>query len=167
MSATVLYESILQALERDRVRYVIVGGVATVLHGYARVTLDLDLVIDLDRATEAIGALTALGLAARLPVDPYDFADQDIRRRWVEERNLTVFTLSDPSDPFKEVDIFAENPIPFEDLWTRSKLVELGSMMARVASIADLITMKRMAGRPQDTEDIEALEAILRLEGNT
>jgi hypothetical protein len=87
-----LYEPILHALERHDVRYVVVGGVATVLRGYPRLTLDLDLAIDLDRAEQAIDALLELGFVPLLPVDPYDFADADTLRRWVEERNLQVFT---------------------------------------------------------------------------
>jgi hypothetical protein len=49
-----LFEPILAALERKNVRYVIVGGVATVLHGYARLTADLDLSIDLEADQRAV-----------------------------------------------------------------------------------------------------------------
>ncbi|MGH9156521.1 MAG: hypothetical protein ACRD1K_11950, partial [Acidimicrobiales bacterium] len=102
-----LFEPILAALERANVRYVIVGGVATVLHGYARLTADLDLSIDLeaDRPGRAVDALTSIGLLPLLPVPPGDFADPDIRRSWVEERNLKVFTFRDPTDPMVQVDL--------------------------------------------------------------
>jgi len=55
-------EAVLDALNRARVRYLVVGGVAVVLHGYLRTTADLDLVIDLapDNALQAVKALTAL-----------------------------------------------------------------------------------------------------------
>jgi hypothetical protein len=92
-----LYEPILEALRLHDVRYVVVGGVATVLRGYPRLTLDLDLAIDLDRAAAAIDALLEVRLIPQtLPVDPHAFADPEIRRLWVEERNLKVFTMSDP-----------------------------------------------------------------------
>ena len=42
-----LLEPIFDALNRADVRYVVVGGLATVLHGYARLTADVDLIVDL------------------------------------------------------------------------------------------------------------------------
>jgi hypothetical protein len=42
-----LFEPVFLALNNAEVRYVVVGGLATVLHGYARLTADIDLVVDL------------------------------------------------------------------------------------------------------------------------
>jgi hypothetical protein len=61
-----------------------------------------------------------------------------------------------------QVDLFAENPVPFDELWDRAVIVNLGPLSARIASIDDLLTMKREAGRPQDVADIEALEIIAK-----
>jgi len=157
-----LFEPIFAALEAHGVRAVVVGGVATVLHGHARLTADLDLVVDLraDQPARAIRALTELGLVPMLPVDAMDFADPATRQLWVESRNLKVFSLHDPADPLRQVDLFAEDPLPFDDLWARAVEVPLRSVSVRIASIDDLITMKRSAGRPLDLADIEALEHI-------
>ena len=65
----------------------------------------------------------------------------------------------------REVDLFAEHPIDFNELWNRSEVIELTRTVVRIASIPDLIYLKRLAGRPQDLADIEALEAILRRKG--
>jgi hypothetical protein len=43
----VLFRPVFEALDAARVRYVVVGGLAVVLHGHARLTADLDLMIDL------------------------------------------------------------------------------------------------------------------------
>lgn len=132
-----------------------------VLHGYARLTADLDLAVDLApaQALKAMQTLLAVGLQPRLPVDATDFADAPTRTSW-RRRQMRVFSMVDPHDPLREVDVFVENPIDFTELWARSEVVSLGATVARIASIEDLITMKREAGRPQDLADIEALEVI-------
>ncbi len=157
-----LFEPIFAALERAGVRYVTVGGVAVVLHGHARLTADLDLAVDLAprAASEAIDALTALGFRPRLPVEASGFADPAVRQGWITERGMTVFSMWDPDDPLRSVDLFVDQPVDFEELWERSVVVDIEGTPARVASIADLIRLKRIAGRPVDLEDIAALEEI-------
>lgn len=73
---------------------------------------------------------------------------------------MRVFTMRDPGDPLRQVDLFVEEPIPFEDLWRRSKAVTLGDLSVRIASIPDLIQMKELAGRAIDEEDIAELRRI-------
>lgn len=157
-----LFEPIFAALNRSGVRYVVVGGVATVLHGHARLTVDVDLVVDLapEEAMKAMVALERLGLVPRIPVEARDFADPAVRARWIRDKHMKVFPLIDPSDPLRQVDVFVEPPMEFTTLWERADIVDLGSTTVRVACLDDLIAMKRAAGRRQDLADIEALEAI-------
>ena len=125
-------------------------------------TADLDLAVDLDPepAGRAIDALTALGLRPLAPVDPASFAVAKERERWVSERNMRVFTMRDVDDPLTQVDLFVDEPIPFEDLWDRSVEFSLEHLTVRVASIPDLITMKELAGRALDHDDIAELRRI-------
>ena len=157
-----LFEPIFEALNNNDVRYVVVGGVATVLHGYPRLTADVDLIVDLDpvAALNAMRSLSAMGLRPRAPVSIEAFAESEIRQSWIRDKGMRVFSLWDPSTPLREVDIFVETPIPFADLWSRSEVVNLHSTWVRIASIPDLIYMKGLAGRPEDLQDIEALTAI-------
>ena len=157
-----LFEPLFKALNDADVRYIVVGGVAVVLHGYARLTVDIDLVVDLaaEQATKTIDVLTNLGLRPRVPVDAGEFASQDKRDEWIREKNMSVFTMLDPANPMRQVDLFVEPPIEFSRLWSRSEEVELEHTRVRVACIADLIEMKQIAGRPQDLADIEALRKL-------
>ncbi len=158
-----LFESLFKALNDAGVRYVVVGGVAVVLHGHARLTVDVDLVVDLDKgqALRAIDALVKMGFRPRVPVNPRDFADRSVREAWIRDRGMQVFSMFDPSNPMRVVDLFVDHPVPFEELWARSLELELRNTSVRVASIPDLIHLKRLAGRPQDLADIERLESIL------
>jgi hypothetical protein len=58
-----LYLPLFKALNDADVKYVVVGGVATVLHGYARLTMDIDLIVDLvpDEAARTVRTLENLG----------------------------------------------------------------------------------------------------------
>ena len=87
-----LYEPLFRALNASGTRYVVVGGVATVLHGYARLTADIDLILDLEEsaAARAMHALAGLGLRPRAPVDPADFADSRIREGWLQDKGMQV-----------------------------------------------------------------------------
>jgi hypothetical protein len=164
-SGLVLYEPVLQVLERRRVRYVVVGGVATVLHGHLRFTADLDLVIDLaePQVRAAIDALLEAGLRPRLPVDPYGLADADVRQTWVRERGMVAFSLYDPARPTLSVDLLVEAEPAFAELERQVVRLPLATLDVPVASIDDLIAMKRRAGRPMDLIDVAELEAIKAL----
>jgi hypothetical protein len=89
-----LFEPVFDALERNDVRYVVVGGVAVVLRGHARLTADLDLAVDLsrDEAMKAVDTLVGLGMKPA-------------------ERGMQVFSMWNPSDPMLSVALFVENPI--------------------------------------------------------
>ena len=64
-------EAVIGALNEDRVRYLVAGGLAVVAHGYVRFTADLDLVLDLqeDNLRRAVSSLSRLGYRPRAPVE--------------------------------------------------------------------------------------------------
>lgn len=84
--------AILAALNGADARYLIVGGLAVVAHGYVRYTQDLDIVLQLERdnVLRAMRALTAIGYRPLIPVDATEFADEKMRRSWREEKGMIV-----------------------------------------------------------------------------
>ena len=157
-----IYDDVFAALHAAGVRYVVVGGVAVALQGHLRATVELDLVVDLseEQALAAVTALSGLGLQPRLPVAAADFANAEIRERWVQDRNLQVFSLFDPQNPLREVDLFATEPVPLHALLADATVVDVVGVPVAVASRRQLIDMKRRAGRPQDLADVAALEEL-------
>lgn len=157
-----IFEPVFSALNGASVRYVVVGGLAIVLHGHPRLTADVDIVLDLEpvSARKAMEALKTIGLKARAPVDLAAFADPRQRESWIEDKGMTVFNLYSTANPLLSLDLFVRDPIPFEELWSRSETIDLGGVRIQVASIDDLIAMKRAVARPQDLSDVEALEAL-------
>lgn len=151
-------------LAAARIRFVLVGGLALVLHGVDRLTADVDLVIDLstESARAAVHALTGAGYRPLAPVDPLALADPEQRRDWQTLRNMQVFSFWDSSNTRPTVDIMLSPEVPFEELWNDAAAMNLGGHEVRVASIEHLIRMKAAAGRSQDLADIERLKARLR-----
>ncbi len=156
------FERVFRALEAAKVRYLVVGGVAVVLHGHLRFTADLDLVVQLEETNvrNAITALQALGFNPRAPVDPMELADATTRRSWIRDKGLTVFSLWSVEMPGTEVDLFVEEPFDFDDADTRAISADLGGIVVRVVGRDDLIAMKRAVGRPKDLEDAAVLTSL-------
>ena len=165
----IAFQQIIAALETASVRYVVAGGFAVNLHGFLRATQDLDLLIDLDpaNATLAMSTLTAFGMQPRVPVPASDFIDAEKRRDWFENRNMVVFQLVHPKQPFLSVDVFIRNPIDFDALWKRAMVVQLGATPCRIVGLDDLIAMKAAAGRPVDLRDIDELRRLALLQKGT
>ncbi len=161
-----LYLPLFKALNEADVQYVVVGGIATILHGYVRATSDVDLVVDLQvrEASKVITVLTDGGFKPKIPVAAMEFADQKKREQWIDEKGMQVFSMYHPDNLGMTVDLFVHQPIPYQDLFQRSVVMDLDGTGVRVCSIDDLIAMKQQAGRHKDLADIEQLTRIKEYE---
>ena len=156
-------ETIVKALNEANVRYLIVGGLAVVAHGYVRFTADVDLFINLEATNlrNALGALTQLGYLPRAPVKLEEFADTQIRQRWISEKGMKVFSLSSSEHAATEIDLFAQAPFDFDDAYACAARLELSpGLTATFVDLDRLITLKNQAGRPQDLIDIKNLKTL-------
>ncbi len=156
-------EAIIASLESAGVRYLIVGGLAVVAHGYVRFTADIDLVLapDGDNLLRAVTALEDQGYRPRAPVPFGAFLDAGERARWQNEKSMVVFSASSPRHPATQVDLFLEAPFEFEGAWQRSVAMEISPQLhARFIALSDLRAMKRAAGRPMDLLDLDALARV-------
>jgi predicted nucleotidyltransferase len=150
---------ILRRLVAAGVDFVVIGGIAVLLHGYPRMTRDLDIVFaDDDGNLKALGGvLTNLkaklrGVDADLPFVP------DERTL----RGIELLTLDTAAGWF-DVHRTVQGVTNYKRLRRNAERVELDRFSVLVASPDDLIAMKQAAGRAQDQIDIAALEAIKRL----
>jgi hypothetical protein len=161
-------EAIVGEFTRANVRYLIVGGLAVVAHGYVRFTADLDLILDLaeDNLRRAIEALGRLGYRPRAPVGLDEFASAEKRAEWAREKGLTVFSLYSPEHSATEVDLFVASPLDFEKAYGAADRLDVApGVPATFVGLDDLLVLKRQAGRPQDLEDVARLIALR--EGDT
>lgn len=150
-------QRVVQSLKENRVSYALVGGYAVALHGAIRGTVDLDLVIRMEKAQfrKLEQAMKELGLVPRLPVTAEEVFD--FREEYIRNRNMVAWSFYHPDNPLEAVDILITEDL--RDIKTVSK--KLGALAIHVAAIRDLIAMKQKAGRAQDWEDIRALEKLI------
>lgn len=143
-----------------RLDYVVIGGVALVLHGVVRVTADLDLVVSLDRENleRLLSAMRELGYRPRIPVQPEALLEPENRAFWIAEKNMEVFSFYDPGKPLALVDIMIREEIGFAELRQHAVFVPVDGLQVPVVAVDDLISLKKIAGRAQDLEDIKSLE---------
>ena len=152
---------ILARLHDSRSDFVIVGGVAAALHGGSRVTFDLDVVPSLEPSSWAstIDLLWSLGARPRIPEPLERIRDVEQVQRWRQEKGMLALNFRTP-DGATEVDLLVGESARFEALRQRALRVNVEQRTFYVASIDDLIEMKKRAGRPQDLLDIAHLEAV-------
>jgi hypothetical protein len=156
-------EAIFSALQEAEARYLVVGGIAVIAHGYVRLTKDLDLVLDLSSESlkRSLTVLHGLGYRPINPVPILDFADPELRRDWTENRNMIVFNLVSDRFPDVAIDVFAKEPFQFDLEYARAESKEVApNIRARVVSVPALIALKKVADRDQDRTDIDKLEKL-------
>ncbi len=144
------------AFEKASVPFAIAGGYAVALHGAVRGTVDVDIVLRLTRAhyLAAEAALKGLGLVPRLPVTGGEVFD--FREEYIRNRNLVAWSFYNPQDAAQIVDIIITHDLAK----LKIKNIRSGGRTLPVLALRDLISMKKASGRPQDLEDIRALEEL-------
>jgi predicted nucleotidyltransferase len=151
--------ALLRTLAEHRVDFVVIGGIAAIAHGSARLTQDLDITYATGASNLRVLGAALIGLKARLRgVDedvPFVPDEPTLRR-------TSLLTLATSEGP---LDLLAQPPgaPPYEDLRREAQQIAIGDATVLVASIDDLVAMKVQAGRAKDLADIEELDAIRRL----
>lgn len=145
------------ALERHRVEYVTIGGIAIQAHGGQRLTQDLDIAIspapaNLERLANALAEIDAriLGPDGKRSSSTPTASLLGSSDQWhliTDHGALDVVTLP-------------AHLGPFEEMLGRAHRTPLGDLTVPIAHREDLLRMKRASGRPQDQEDVELLEAL-------
>jgi hypothetical protein len=149
-------EELLRALTSRGVRFVVAGGVAVVLHGIERTTMDLDIALDLSpENVKRFGeAMDSLGLRPLVPVPVETLSDPELVRVMVEEKHATVFMLADPRTPLRKVDVFLTEELGYENLAADAIPVEIPGIPLRIVSLERLLALKRAVHPPREQVQI-------------
>ncbi len=148
-------------LARHGVDYVVIGGVATQVHGHRRTTMDLDLTPDPSPEN-----LRRLGAAlAELEAQPRDAVARGAEISVGDPERLAIAAIVPPLlTRHGQIHILKEprGARSFDEMRERALVIDLDGNEIAIVSLDDLIRMKRAAGRPRDLDDIAVLAEVER-----
>jgi hypothetical protein len=145
----------LAALAEHDVEYLLVGGLAVIARGYGRLTLDLDILpspasANLKRLAAALAELDAVAIGAKQEQLPLDLSHPEslaVGNYFLETKHGALDLVNGPRPDLKR----------YRRLESNASTLNVSGDEVMVISKADLIAMKREAGRPKDLADIAAL----------
>ena len=140
-----LLQGVFKSFQEHDVKYVVIGGIASILYGVPRTTFDLDILIDAtsENAQRLLDALldAGMGTASLTNVDE------------ILSNEITIF-----KDRVR-IDVQTITPgLRFQDAWKHRKTMKYQGQSCYVASLGDLISSKQAAGKDIDLEDVRLLE---------
>jgi hypothetical protein len=142
-------KDVFASFQRHEVRYVVIGGIASVLYGVPRATFDLEILIEAtpENSQRLLDALleTGMGTASLTNVDE------------ILSNEITIF-----KDRVR-IDVQTSTPgLNFQDAWAHRNTLEYQGQSFYVASREDLISSKKAAGSDVDLDDVRLLELQIK-----
>ena len=150
------YRGLITTLAAGRVEFILVGGLAAVLHGSLRGTNDVDVLYRRERSNmeKLAAALSPLHpkLRGAPPDVPFGFDAETLKR------GLNFTFTTDIGD----IDLIGEmaGVGGYEQALPNSPIVEVQGISCRCIDLETLIKAKRAAGRRKDLEALVELEAL-------
>jgi hypothetical protein len=159
---------IIETLDRHRVEYLVVGGVAAYIYGATRLTSDADTVIRRSTANLQAVAEALQELKARYLVEGLSDEESQALPIVLDGRSLASFEISTWRTDAGDLDILVEIPAAdgtrrtYDDLLPNATEGTFGpdNTIIRVAGLEDIIGSKQWADRPKDHEALPELRSL-------
>lgn len=157
-----MFVDIFAALNKARIKYLVVGGVAVNLYGFIRYTGDIDILLELDEKNllKMDKLMEEMGYIARIPVQIQELRDIKKLQQWIEEKGMKAYTYLNNKRMSPDIDILVEDSMKFKKHSKEKKVMRAWNIHVPVISYEYLIKMKERANREDDRRDLRALMAI-------
>lgn len=164
ISDMILYEDILREFQKQRVKYVLVGGIAFNLLGGNRGTLDMDILVEMsdENLFKVVNIMKKAGYHVKQPVDPIGIADEKTRQDWIKNKNMKAFNFYKSAKTYEEVDIIIDSPVDYKEAIKDALEAKVSGLTLKVISPEKFIKMKKSSGREKDLQDINDLKMARR-----
>jgi acyl carrier protein phosphodiesterase len=140
------FKDFIRALNNQEVSYVLVGGMAVILHGYVRTTGDMDIWVK--RTKENYQKIKKAFYEFQMPV--FDMTEE---RFLSDEYDVWMFGV----EPVKIELMTAVKGLDFDETFALSEIYMEDNIPIRFLHINSLLAAKKAAGRFKDLDDIEKL----------
>ncbi len=140
------FRDFLKALNNNNVEYILVGGMAVILHGYVRTTGDMDIWVN--RTKDNYQKIVKAFYEFRMPV--FDMSEKNFLS---DDFDVWMFGV----EPVKIELMTAVKGLEFETTYKKSQIHDEEGIPIRYLHINSLIDAKKAAGRYKDLEDINQL----------
>jgi Nucleotidyl transferase of unknown function (DUF2204) len=141
------FREFIQSLNDNKVDYMLVGGYAVILHGYRRVTGDLDIWVNRTKQnySRLVKAFSQFGLSV------FDMSEE----KFMDAESTDVFSFGRPP---VSIDILTRlKGVEFDNALSRAMQFDENGLIVRFIHLNNLIEAKRASGRYKDLDDIEKL----------
>ncbi len=154
------YFELFEAFYNKNIKYLISGGLAVNLYGIPRVTMDVDLIIDLEEKN--VHKINAVFKELNyMPIYPgVNIFSVNKIDYWIKEKNMIAFSFKNKNEPYKQVDILLPFSKNFEKFWINKEIRTINSIEIYLISKNDLIKIKNNSNRLQDKKDVELLKKV-------
>jgi hypothetical protein len=141
------FREFIQSLNDNKVEYMLVGGYAVILHGYRRVTGDMDIWVNRTKEnySKLVKAFSQFGMSV------FDMTDE----KFLDIESTDVFSFGRPP---VSIDILTRlKGVEFDNAFSRAMQFEENGLIVRFIHLNNLIEAKKASGRYKDLDDIEKL----------
>ncbi|HLA57848.1 MAG TPA: hypothetical protein VK622_03765 [Puia sp.] len=141
------FREFIQSLNDNKVEYMLVGGYAVILHGYRRVTGDMDIWVNRTKEnySRLVKAFSQFGLSL------FDMTEE----KFLDPESADVFSFGRPP---VSIDILTSlKGVEFDNAFLRAMQFDENGLIVRFIHLNNLIEAKKASGRYKDLDDIEKL----------
>lgn len=159
MSENFLKEIII-ALSQNHIKFIIFGGVAIVLHGVERMTLDLDISIDMEQENvmKFLEVMKKENLTPRAPIPSETLLEKELVDFIIKEKNAVAFTFIDKEHPYRQVDVLIHPDLNYQKWIHKTDTVELFGYNVKILSKEAIIELKQNLTNPRDKDLLDIKE---------
>lgn len=160
-----IFQAVFQHLNKAKIKYLVVGGVAVNLYGYTRFTGDLDILVLLkeENLKKLDAVMKKMNYRERIPVSILELKDNKKVKEWLVEKNLKAYSFIPPQNSLLQIDIIIEESLKFNDFYKKRANKRIDKVNIPIVCLDDLIKMKKKANRDQDILDLKSLIELKNL----